>query len=97
MHRIIEQQKVGAFVKKIELQWADSIDHTVWETSTEVNVHLVEGAAVVEFVDSLMPKLGMFIDFKSSLIMHYVAFDGSSTKSLVFNIEDELVSVLQSS
>lgn len=93
MHAIIELQKLGAFVKKIELEWADCIDHTVWETSTEVYVHLIEDIAVISFVDELMPKVGMFIDFKSSLIMHYVEYNGGCKKSLVFNLENELVSV----
>lgn len=95
MYAIIERQKVGSFVKKIELEWADSIEHTVWETSLEVYVHLVNGISAIAFVDELMPKVGMFIDFKSSLIMHYIGYDESSIKSLVFNLEDEPVSIFQ--
>ena len=95
MHAIIERQKVGAFVKKIELEWVDLIDHTAWETSEEVYRHLVKEISAISFVNELMPKVGMFIDFKSTLIMHCVEQDGSCKKSLAFNLEDNLVSVYQ--
>ncbi|MFC3563204.1 hypothetical protein [Pedobacter jamesrossensis] len=91
MHEIIERQKVGTFVKKIELEWPDSIDHMVWETAFEVHIYLKEGLSPTAFVKNLMPKVAMFIDFKSLLVIHYLKYDGSSVKSMVFNFENELV------
>ena len=91
LHTIIERQKIGIFVRKIELEWPGCIDHLAWETSQEVFIYLQKNLLVSEFVNSLMPKINMFIDFKSPLIIHYIQHDEKEECAQAFNFGKETV------
>jgi hypothetical protein len=93
LHTIIERQKIGIFVRKIELEWPDCIDYLSWETSQEVFVYLNESLSVSGFVQSLMPKIGMFVDFTSTLIVRYLQQNGIEQHAHAFNFEKEIITL----
>lgn len=94
MHTIIEKQKKGSFVKKIALEWPDSVDHTVWESAKEVNIYLNEALSAETFVEGLMPKIAIFVDFKTPLILNFMEHANQFKKTIAFNLENEPVAFL---
>lgn len=80
-------------MRKIELEWPDCIDYLSWETSQEVFVYLHKGLSVSEFVRSLMPKIGMFVDFTSTLIVRYLQHDEQEQQAQAFNFEKDIITL----
>jgi len=87
MKEIIERPKIKAFVKKLELEWSSSIDHWIFQNENLIYLHLNPGIDPSEFMDSLMPKAGMFVDFETRLELILLDSNGEKQELITFNLK----------
>lgn len=85
MKTIIERQKVKSFINKITIEWPGCIDHCVFESEKIVYIHLQHDISPIDFIRSLMPKAGMFVDFETKLKIIFIGSCGEIEAPLTFN------------
>ncbi|WP_316829629.1 hypothetical protein [Pedobacter aquatilis] len=85
MNPIIEKQKIKVFFQKMDLEWPGQIDRVSFKTEDLIFVHLQEHISPVEFAESLMPKVKVFVDFSTPIKICFLNIDGEGNSSLVFN------------
>jgi len=85
MKTIIENQKIKSFFQKMDLEWPGKIERVSFKAQDLVFVHLQDDISPMEFAESLMPKVEVFIDFSSPIKICFLNSDGEGNSSLVFN------------
>ncbi|MCZ4222611.1 hypothetical protein [Pedobacter rhodius] len=85
MNTIIENQKIKSFFKKMDLEWPDKIERISFKTEDLIFVHLQDNISPVEFAESLMPKVKVFVDFSTPIKICFLNTEGEGNSSLVFN------------
>ncbi|WP_025146046.1 hypothetical protein [Pedobacter jeongneungensis] len=73
MKEIIEQQKVKAFIKKVEIEWRNEIASIeVLTDNVSFNVYLQLDIPANEVQNLLLPKIYMFVDFETLITLHFI-------------------------
>ncbi|MGA9650150.1 hypothetical protein [Pedobacter sp.] len=73
--KIIEIQKIKAFMQKLDVEWSDQVRAWVMVGFDEINIHLRPGILPSDFVSGLMPKAGTFIDFQCPVTLRVLDYD----------------------
>ncbi|RZL25273.1 MAG: hypothetical protein EOO96_23020 [Pedobacter sp.] len=82
---VIEKQKIKSFIKKLDLEWPGKIDRVSFKSEDLVFIHLQDDVPPVEFAESLIPKVNVFVDFSAPLKICFLNTDGEGSSSMVFN------------
>ncbi|WP_156131423.1 hypothetical protein [Pedobacter kyungheensis] len=85
MENLTEEQKVIAFVDKIILEWPDIFDRFCFKNKHVIYIHFLKQASSKTFIHTLLPKMGMFVDFKSEIQLVFLNKVHSSELTIIVN------------
>lgn len=72
-------------MKKVDIEWNSQLSACVMVGFDELNIHLIPGILPADFVTSLMPRAGMFIDFHSRVTLRILDYNCKQEQLIVLN------------